>query len=57
MGSGWVLELKRKLDTGDTQAQDVNFSSLEDLAFGIAVFDNAGIAHGIKAGLSLSFKE
>jgi hypothetical protein len=57
MGSGWVLEIKRKLDTGHGEQQDVNFSSLEAMAFGIAVFDNAGIAHGIKAGLNLSFKE
>ncbi len=57
MGSGWVLELKRRLDTGETAKQDVNFSSLETMAFGIAVFDNAGIAHGTKAGLSLRFAE
>lgn len=55
-GSGWVLELKRKLKTDDTQAQDVDFSPLEDLAFGIGVFDNAGIAHAIKAGLLLKFE-
>ena len=57
MGSGWVLELKRRLDTGETAKQDVNFSSLETMAFGIAVFDNAGIAHGTKAGLTLRFAE
>jgi hypothetical protein len=57
MGSGWVLEIKRKLNTGDTAAQDVDFSSLEELAFGIATFDNAGIAHAIKAGLTLRFEE
>lgn len=56
-GSGWVLEMKRKLKTDDTEAQDVDFSPLEDLAFGIGVFDNAGIAHGIKAGLLLKFEE
>lgn len=57
MGSGWVLELKRKLQTGDVDQQDVNFMALETMAFGIAVFDNAGIAHGIKAGLELSFQK
>jgi|GEM_PF-115279 len=56
-GSGWILEVKRALKTGDTAAQDVDFSSLEDQAFGISVFDNAGIAHGIKPGLLLTFKE
>jgi Ethylbenzene dehydrogenase len=57
MGTGWILEFKRALDTGETAKQDVSFSSLEAMAFGIAVFDNAGIAHGIKPGLKLSFKE
>ena len=57
MGSGWVLELKRKLQTGDVDAEDVNFIALETMSFGIAVFDNAGIAHGIKAGLELSFEK
>ena len=55
-GSGWILEMKRKLKTDDTEAQDVDFSSLEDLDFGISIFDNAGIAHGIKANLLLKFE-
>lgn len=55
-GSGWVLEIKRKLKTLDTEAQDVDFSGLVDLPFGIGVFDNAGIAHGIKANLLLKFE-
>ncbi len=56
-GSGWVLEMKRALKTGDAAAQDVDFSPLADLPFGIGVFDNAGIAHGIKPGLLLKFEE
>jgi hypothetical protein len=56
-GSGWVLEIKRALKTGDTAAQDVDFSSLQDQAFGLATFDNAGIAHAIKPGLILKFKQ
>ncbi len=56
-GSGWTLEIKRKLQTDDVANEDVDFSSLETLPFGIAVFDNAGIAHGIKAGLTLKFAE
>jgi len=55
VGSGWVLEFKRALKTGDTDGQDVDFSSLQDQFFGIGVFDNAGIAHSIKAGLLLKF--
>jgi len=57
MGSGWVLEMKRKLTTDDTAGQDINFSSLETQAFGIAIFNNAAIAHGIRPGLSLRFAE
>lgn len=53
----WTLEMQRALKTGDTKAQDVDFSSLVDLPFGIGVFDNAGIAHGIKPGLLLKFKQ
>lgn len=53
----WTLEMMRALRTGDTEAQDVDFSSLEDQAFGIGTFDNAGIAHGIKPGLVLKFKQ
>lgn len=56
-GSGWVLEIKRALDTGDAAAQDIDFSDLSDQPFGIGVFDNAGIAHAIKAGLTLKFEE
>lgn len=56
-GSGWILELKRKLDTGDSENVDVNFASLEDQPFGIGVFDNAAIAHAIKAGLVLKFEK
>ena len=50
-GSGWVAELKRKLNTGDPQ--DVVFSVGQELAFGFATFDNAAIAHAIKPGLVL----
>lgn len=56
-GSGWVLELKRALDTGDAEAQDIDFSDLSDQPFGIGVFDNAGIAHAIKSGLTLKFEK
>lgn len=55
-GSGWVLEIKRKLNTGDTENVDVNFADLSDQYFGIGVFENAQIAHAIKANLVLKFK-
>jgi Ethylbenzene dehydrogenase len=56
-GSGWILEFSRKLDSGDTENVDVNFSSLEDQWFGIGVFNNAGIAHAIRANLKLEFEK
>lgn len=51
----WTMEIKRKITTGD--ALDVDFSSLEDQYFGFAIFENAQIAHSIKANLVLKFKE
>ncbi len=56
-GQGWILEIKRALRTDDTDGQDVDFSSLEEQAFGVAIFDNAAIAHSITAGLKLKFEE
>lgn len=56
-GSSWVLEIKRKLNTDDPNKQDVDFSSLEDFPFGMAIFDNAAIAHGIKPNLKLVFEK
>ncbi len=56
-GSGWIMEMSRKLNTGDTEKVDVNFADLSDQYFGIGVFDNAAVAHAIKAGLVLKFKK
>lgn len=55
-GTGWILEFKRPLNTGDPNAVDVDFSSLQDQAFGVAIFDNAQIAHAIKTGITLKFE-
>ncbi len=55
-GTGWILEIKRALKTRDT-VNDVDFSSLDDQYFGFAVFENAQIAHSIKANLVLKFKK
>jgi hypothetical protein len=54
-GTGWVCEFSRKLDTGHDD--DVVFKVDEELAFGLAIFDNAAIAHGIKPGLLLKFEQ
>jgi hypothetical protein len=56
-GSGFVIEVQRKLNTGDTEKVDVNFSDLSDQYFGIGVFENAALAHAIKTNLLLKFKK
>lgn len=52
-GTGWVCEITRKLDTGDPY--DVVFGST-DIPFGLAIFNNAAIAHAIKPNLTMKFK-
>jgi hypothetical protein len=56
-GKGWVIEIKRALKTGDTENQDVDFSSLEDQPFGIGTFGQADIAHALKPNLLLKFNK
>ena len=62
-GTGWVLELKRALKTSDggigdvSVLQDVDFSPLTDVNFGIAVFNKANTAHAIQPGLTLHFQQ
>jgi Ethylbenzene dehydrogenase len=55
-GIGWTMEIKRALKTADA-VYDVDFSSLNDQYFGFAIFENAQIAHSIKANLVLKFKK
>jgi hypothetical protein len=56
--AGWVLELKRALKTSDVaMLQDVDFSPLTDINFGIAVFNKANTAHAIDPGLTLHFQQ
>ncbi|MGZ8541506.1 MAG: ethylbenzene dehydrogenase-related protein [Chitinophagaceae bacterium] len=56
-GTGWVYEFKRALKTGDVLKQDVDFSSLEDQPFGVAVFEKSNYQHAIKPNLVLKFKK
>jgi len=44
IGSGWQLEIRRKLNTGDPT--DAEFVIGEDIPFGLAIFNNAAIGHG-----------
>ena len=52
----WTIEIKRALATGNDV--DVQFDDLaKDFPFGVAVFDNAAIAHATSAGpVFLRFK-
>jgi len=53
-GTGWVCEFTRKLNTGDDD--DVVFETSKTYAFGLAIFNNAAIAHSIKPNLLLKFE-
>jgi Ethylbenzene dehydrogenase len=53
--SGWVVEFKRALNTNSTLKQDINFSSLQDQPFGVAIWNNANNQHSIKPDLLLKF--
>jgi hypothetical protein len=56
-GSGWVVEYKRLLKTGDVLKQDVDFSSLQDQPFGFAIWNQSNNQHGIQPYLLLTFKK
>ncbi|MFO7674170.1 MAG: ethylbenzene dehydrogenase-related protein [Lutibacter sp.] len=45
IGSGWQIEIKRKLNTGDPT--DAVFVVGEEIAFGLAIFNNSAIGHGM----------
>ena len=55
--SGWVVEFKRALKTGDAQKQDVDFSSLADQPFGVAYWNKSNNQHGIQPNLLLKFQK
>lgn len=56
-GSGWVVEYKRLLKTGDLLKQDADFSSLQDQQFGFAIWNQSNNQHGIQPYLTLTFKK
>ncbi|NEW79928.1 MAG: hypothetical protein GZ086_11005 [Gelidibacter sp.] len=45
IGSGWQIEIKRKLNSGDPK--DAVFVVGEEIPFGMAIFNNSAIAHGM----------
>jgi len=56
-GTGWILEFKRLLKTPDVLKQDIDFSSLVDQPFGMAIFNSANYQHGIQPNLLLKFQK
>lgn len=56
-GTGWVVEYKRALKTGDILNQDVDFTGLQDHVFGMAIWNNSNNQHGIQPNLTLTFKK
>ena len=56
-GSGWIVEIQRKLNTNDALKQDVDFTSLQDQQFGMAIWNSSNYQHGIQPNLVLKFKK
>jgi hypothetical protein len=56
-GTGWIIEYQRKLKTSDALKQDVDFSSLKDQQFGLAIWDKSNYQHGIQPNLLLKFQK
>lgn len=57
VGNTWVIEWKRALKTNDVMKQDIDFSSLEDQPFGVAIFNKSNYQHGIRPNLMLRFQK
>ena len=55
IGTGWQLEIRRKLITGDPTDKEFEFG--EDIPFGLAIFGNAAIAHGQSNFLTMRIEE
>ena len=56
-GTGWIVEYKRALKTSDVLKQDIDFSSLQDQVFGMAIWNNSNYQHGIQPNLVLKFQK
>jgi len=56
-GTGWVVEYKRALKTSDALKQDIDFSSLQDQQFGLAIWNKSNNQHGIQPNLLLKFQK
>ncbi len=56
-GTGWIVEYKRLLKTPDVLKQDIDFTSLDDQPFGLAIWNASNYQHGIKPNLLLKFRK
>ncbi len=56
-GAGWIYEYKRLLKTADVLKQDIDFTSLDDQPFGVAIWNKSNYQHGIKPNLLLKFQK
>ena len=56
-GTGYIVEYKRKLKTGDVLKQDIDFSSFQDQPFGFAIWDKSNYQHAIQPNLMLKFQK
>jgi len=54
-GAGWQLEIRRKLNTGDPT--DAEFVIGESMPFGLAIFSNAAIGHGMTNFLTMKIEQ
>jgi len=54
-GSGWVLEIRRELNTGDPT--DTEFVAGTSIPFGLAIFNNAAIGHGMSNFLTMTIEQ
>lgn len=55
IGSGWQVEIKRKLDTGDPT--DAIWAIGDEIPFSLAIFNNAAIGHAQSAFLTMKIEE
>jgi len=55
IGSGWQLEIRRKLNTGDPT--DAEFVIGQSISFGLAIFNNAAIGHGQTNFLTMTIEQ
>lgn len=55
VGSGWQIEIKRKLNTGDPT--DAVFAPGTSMPFGLAIFNNAAIGHAMSNFLTMTIEQ